>query len=115
MKNIKLGTKSLGLKASPLALLFYKQEFGADLVGDLIKMSALEKDMSKLDTVVILQLVWAMNKANAGLGKSFPCFEKWLDNLDKVDFTDQEFITAVIAEAEDGFFRGAGGTKPAGK
>ena len=115
MRNIKLGTKDIGLKASPLALLFYKQEFKSDLIGDLVKMAGLEKDMSRLDSVAVLQLVWAMNKAHNGMGKSFPGFEKWLDGLDGVDFTDQEFMNAVIAEAEDGFFRGAGGAKSAGK
>lgn len=110
MRTIKIGSKDIGLKATPLALLFYKQEFKSDLIGDLIEMSAIEKDMSKIDTVTILQLVWAMNKAYNGLGKPFPNFDKWLDNLDGVDFADQSFMTEIIAEAEDGFFRGAKST-----
>ena len=78
-------------------------------------MAELEKDMSRLDSVAILQLVWAMNKAYNGMGKSFPGFEKWLEGLDGVDFTDQEFMNVVFAEAKDGFFRGAGGAKTASK
>lgn len=74
MRTIVLGNKEIGLKATPLALLFYKQEFGADLIGDLTKMSGVEKDLSKLDIVAILQMVWAMNKAYNGLGKAFPPF-----------------------------------------
>lgn len=114
MQNITIGGKEIGLKATPLALLFYKQEFKSDLIGDLIKLSTLEKDLTKIDTVMILQLVWAMNKAYEGLGKAFPSFPKWLEELESIDVTDREFINAVIAEAEDGFFRGAR-SKPANK
>ena len=109
MRTIVLGNKEIGLKATPLALLFYKQEFGADLIGDLTKMSGVEKDLSKLDIVVILQMVWAMNKAYNGLGKAFPPFTKWLEEIESIDVTDPEFIGTIMAEAEDGFFRRAGG------
>jgi len=116
MTVITLGTQEIGLKASPLALLFYKQEFKSDLVGDLIKFAGnIDKDLSKIDTVVLLQMMWAMAKAANGLGKAFPPFAKWLEGLDGIDFTDLELMDAVIKEAENGFFRGARGVKPTGK
>jgi len=105
MRTIKIGEKEIGLKASPLALLYYKQAFGSDLVGDLVKMQDLEKDPSKIDSVVILQVAWAMNKAAEGKGKTFPHFESWLDQFEYVDFSDADTMTAIMNEAADGFFR----------
>jgi hypothetical protein len=105
MRTIKISEKEIGLKASPLALLYYKQAFGSDLVGDLVKMQDLEKDPSKIDSVVILQVAWAMNKAAEGKGKTFPHFESWLDQFEYVDFSDADTMTAIMNEAADGFFR----------
>jgi hypothetical protein len=142
MKTVKMGEKEIGLKASPLALLYYKQEFKTDLLGDLIKLAGnlaksggdliklaelaekssnevnindldLDAIAAELDTVAILKLVWAMNKTSEGPGKSFPNFEAWLDNLEVFDLTDQTFIGAVMQEAMNGFFRGGiGAAKP---
>jgi hypothetical protein len=71
-------------------------------------MSVIEKDMSKFDTIAILQLVWAMNKADS-YGEKFPNFEKWLAALECVDFSDSAFLTAALEEAQEGFFRKAQG------
>lgn len=136
MKIVKMGEKEIGLKATPLALLYYKQEFKTDLLGDLIKLAGnlaksggdliklaelveksnnevdindlnLDAIATELDTVAILKLVWAMNKASEGPGRPFPNFESWLDGLEVFDLTDREFIGNVMSEAMDGFFRGA--------
>jgi hypothetical protein len=141
MKIVKMGEKEIGLKATPLALLYYKQEFKTDLLGDLIKLAGnlaksggdlvrlaslvengnsevdisgidLDAVAAELDTVAILKLVWAMNKASVGPGSSFPNFESWLDGLEVFDLTDQAFIGNVMAEAMDGFFRRGNATKP---
>jgi hypothetical protein len=75
MRTIKIGEKEIGLKATPLALLYYMQEFNADLIGNLLKMQKLAKDPSAFDSVALLQIAWAMNKAAEGKGKAFPHFE----------------------------------------
>lgn len=103
--EIKIGEKEIRLRATPLALLYYKQEFGSDLLGDLIKMQDVAQDVSKIDTVACLQIIWAMNKAD-NYGKPFPSFEKWLAELESIDFTDPTFLVAAIEEAVDGFLRG---------
>jgi hypothetical protein len=105
MRTIKIGEKEIGLKATPLALLYYKQEFKTDLIGDLLKMQALANDPSALDSVAILQIAWAMNKAAEGKGKTFPHFESWLEQFEYVDFSDADTMTAIMDEAADGFFR----------
>ena len=117
MKTVQLGSKKIGLKATPLALLFYKQEFGSDLVTDLIELSKAEMDLSKLDFVVLLQLVWAMNRTYTGPGKQFPNFEEWLAQFDSMNLDDEQFYLDVLEEAEHGFFRGvtSGGPKPPAK
>lgn len=108
MRTIKIGKKEIGLKATPLALLFYRQEFDRDLVGDLMQMQDLADDPSKIDTVLLLQMAWAMAKAYEGVGQKFPGFLDWLAELESVDIT--EVITDITEEATDGFFRR--GSKP---
>ena len=38
MREITIGEKTIRVRATPLALLYYRQEFKTDLVGDLISM-----------------------------------------------------------------------------
>jgi len=104
MREITIDEKQIRVRATPLALLFYKQEFNTDLVGDLISMKEMANDPSQFDSIKMLQLIWAMNKADKPEG--FPSFEGWLSNLDSIDFGDGDMMTAAIEEAEDGFFRG---------
>ena len=113
MRTVDIGGKQVGLKATPLALLYYRQEFKSDLIGDLLKMQAIADEPSALDSVALLQIAWAMNKA-AEQGKSFPHFEAWLGQFEYVDFSDPDTMTEIMNEAADGFFRrGAGRAKPA--
>jgi len=122
MKELNIGEQKVRVRATPLALLYYKQEFKSDLIGDLTKLAAIKKsvveqpkdqsegkdkdyiDISKLDTVALLQLVWAMAKADAHPEK-FPSFIEWLSSLDGFDFSDSALLTAALEEAADGFFR----------
>ncbi len=104
MREITIGEKTIRVRATPLALLYYRQEFKADLIGDLISMQEVASDPSQFDSIKMLQLIWAMNKADKPEG--FPSFEGWLSNLDSIDFDDGDMMTAVIEEAADGFFRG---------
>jgi len=111
MRTVQIGNKELGLRATPLALLYYRQSFKKDLIEDLVSFQDMADmangDFSGFDSVKILQICYAMNKA-ANYGKSFPDFEKWLSELESIDFADEEFMLAVIEEATDGFFRSAG-------
>ena len=104
MREITIGEKTIRVRATPLALLFYKQEFKVDLVGDLMSMQNMANDPSQFDALKFMQLVWAMNKADNA--KDFPSFETWLGSLDSFDFADADVMTAVVEEATDGFFRG---------
>lgn len=102
MREITIDGKEVRVRATPLALLFYKQEFNSDLVGDLAKMQELETDPSKIDAVAVLQMTWAMAKADSP--KSFPSFEKWLSEFESFDIST--VFMDVVEEATDGFFRG---------
>jgi hypothetical protein len=113
MRTIRIDEQEIGLKATPLALLYYRQEFKSDLIGDLLKMQALADDPSALDSVALLQIAWAMNKAAEGMGKAFPHFESWLAQFEYVDFSDADTMMEIMNEAMDGFFRrGARRAKP---
>jgi len=104
MRELVIGESKVRVRATPLALLYYKQEFKSDLLGDLVKMQVLTTDPSKLDSVALLQLIWAMAKADAH-PERFPSFEGWLSTLDGFDFSDSEVLSAALEEAADGFFR----------
>lgn len=107
MREIVIDGKTVRVRATPLALLYYKQEFKSDLIGDLLKMQKMEKDPSQFDSLLFVQIVWAMAKADNP--KGFPGFEKWLEDLGSFDFSDEGLLLAVMEEATDGFFRrGAG-------
>jgi hypothetical protein len=106
MREITLDGKTLRVRATPLALLFYRQEFGADLIVDLVSLQSVGKDLADFNSVLFLQLLWAMAKADAPAG--FPPFEAWLGGLESFDFGDKDLIVAIIQEASDGFFRRSG-------
>ncbi|MFZ5645817.1 MAG: hypothetical protein ACOY46_19850 [Bacillota bacterium] len=105
MREITIGKKQVRVRATPLALLYYQQEFDSDLVGDIVKMKGAEKDPSKFDSVVCLRITWAMAKADTGINNSFPDFLTWLSELDSFDLSNPELLKAVMEEAADGFFR----------
>jgi hypothetical protein len=111
MRTIQIGEKQIGLKATPLALLFYQQAFGTDLIGDFTKMEKLQKDPSTFDTVFILKLAWAMAKAHEGVGKKFPDFMNWVAELEEFDISDTDVLNAILNEAMEGFFRRRSRTK----
>lgn len=110
MRELQIGEQQVRVRATPLALLFYKQEFKSDLLGDLVKMKAMKDDPSQLDTVALLQLIWAMAKADA-LGKLFPSFYEWVGSLDSFDFSDKDVLVSALEEAADGFFRSGSQSK----
>lgn len=137
MRELTIGEKTIRVRATPLALLYYRQEFKADLVSDLINFivsllglvsslsgkSANEisgEDIASLniskiditnlssiniDIVGLLQLVWAMAKADS-YGRPFPSFEEWMNGLESFDITDVTFLPAALEEAANGFFPG---------
>jgi len=115
MRKVRLGNKDLELRASPLALLFYRQAFGKDLIADLVSLQSLQGlakgDFSGLDTLLLLQIAYAMNRA-AKPGTNFPDFEQWLGELEYIDFGDTDWIMGVAEEAMEGFFRSAGSATP---
>jgi hypothetical protein len=110
MKNVTIGNKELGLRASPMALLFYQQNFNSDLIADLAKfqkenMDKIAKgDFSNFNSVELLQMTWAMNKA-AEYPDKFPAFEEWLGSFNSFQVTNANYIIGIIKEATDGFFR----------
>ena len=108
MRTAIIGGKKIRLRANPLALLYYKQEFDRDLLADIIKLQSLQSlqdgDFSSLDMVSLFQIAYAMNKA-AKPADVFPTFEEWLAQFETIGFDDPQWIVDVVEEAADGFFR----------
>ena len=67
MRIIKIGDKEIGLKGSPLALLYYQQDFKKDLIADLMSLQGLteyrEGDYSALNSVMTPANLYVLNKA----------------------------------------------------
>src|SRR5690625_7957387 len=116
MRELQIGDQLVRVCAMPLTLLYYKQEFKSDLLVDMVKFDAVATDITKIDTVVILQIIWAMAKADVGVSGKFPSFVEWAGELDSFDVSDKDLIRSAMDEAADGFFRsGASGRKAPGE
>lgn len=104
MREIVIGENTIGVNASALALLFYKQEFKSDLIKDFTKFSAgLNEDNTNYDGLQILTFLWALNKAHK-LPEKQPSFEIWLQGIE-FDFSDEVAMQGVMAEIVNGYFR----------
>lgn len=122
MREVQIGDKKLRLKGSVLSLLHYHQEFGRDLFGDLVGMVTglagfqelsndgevdLSKlDLSKLDSIALLRLIWTLARTAAGAGGQFPSFASWLEENEDINVFDLDLLTAAMEEAQKIFFRG---------
>lgn len=104
MREINIGEKIIKVRATPLTLLFYKQEFKSDMIGDIMKLQVVKNSPEQLDSLLFLQIIWAMEKT-ANFGNDFPSFTKWLETLDSFDISDADMLKVVFEEATDGFFR----------
>lgn len=106
MRDIKLGDKVIGARATTLALLFYKQEFKRPMVADYTKFSlALNEDENELDDMALLQFLWAMHRADCiGTDEKVPHFEAWLGTLEGIDFGDANLWKDVLTELGEGIF-----------
>ncbi len=102
MREICIGEKTIRVRATPLALLYYRQEFKSDLIGDMVKMQGVAADLTQFDSIAILQMIWAMAKADSH-GQQFPGFEGWLASLENINLSDSSFLVAALEEATDGF------------
>jgi hypothetical protein len=121
MREITIGDKTLRLMGSALSLLYYQQEFGRDLLGDMVgmmtglagfqaitnggKVDPSKLDFSRLDSVAILRLIWTLARTAAGVGGQFPSFQRWLEEHEDIDIFDPDLLTASMEEATKIFFR----------
>ena len=107
MREINIGRKPVQLRGGPLAQLYYRQEFGVDLLADVQKMQDPDKDPTSVDGVLLLQLAWCMAKGAEEYGKPFPSFPKWLAQFEYIDWADEEMVSGIMNEVTDSFFRSA--------
>lgn len=105
MREIIIGDKTIRVRATALALLYYRQAFKSDLIGDMVKMRVIQDSPEQFDSLLCLQFIWAMAKADS-YGRPFPDFEGWIASLGGIDLSNPMFIVAALEEAADGFFDG---------
>jgi hypothetical protein len=124
MREIRSGDTVLRIRASSLAIFFYKQEFKADILRDFsrickgwVESDVIKKhkagelntaDMTEVFNILpdgndLLQIVWALNKAqNVSEKLPTPHFAEWVE---KHDLSILEILPDVISECMHGFFR----------
>lgn len=137
MRHLTIGESTVPVETTPLAILYFRQEFGCDMTGvfcrvlmgflrafpsvagkSIEELRGLELDpaeitpeslvSAELDALGILQLVWAMAKAAAAPG-DWPGFEKWLATFDGARLFDDTFLVEALQAAADGLFHGEAG------
>lgn len=128
MQEINIGDKTVRLRGSNLSLLYYQQEFGRDLIGDLTKMitsmvsaEALkigrvdpeDMNLAAFDSVSLLRLIWTLARTAAGPTGNFPSFDVWLQENEELDLLNGELLQTVFAEAQRAFFRSQKTVAPA--
>lgn len=107
MREIKIGETTYGVRATTLALLFYKQEFKTSLLKDYVQASkCANEDGVLFDEITLMQIMWAMHKADK-LPEKIPGFIPWLEIVGEVDFSDKELYRGILTETVEGFFRQA--------
>ena len=127
MREVQVGDKTLRLRGSTLSLLHYNQEFGRDLLADLVGMMTglagiqvlasggeadpAKLDLSKLDSVALLRLIWTL--ARTAAGAPIPSFQRWLEEYEDINIFDPDLLAAAMEEATKIFFRSKPSVAPA--
>lgn len=105
MRSIKIGEKTYGVRATTLALLFYKQEFHRPLLTDYVNgAKEAESNGGMYDEILLLQIMWAMHKADR-LPEKTPSFIDWISEIEGFNFSDPEIYQSILGEAGEGFFQ----------
>lgn len=134
MREIKSGDIIMRIRASSLALFFFKQEFKKDLFKSLTNIckgwvsnpkimeyaksgaDINDGDAAEMmdilpDGLELLQITWALNKAqNQAESIQTPPFEHWLEKYGEIAVMD--IFQDVTEEAMQGFFRINNKSKP---
>lgn len=104
MREVRVGNRDVRVIGSPMTLFFYKKEFNADLIGDVLSFTKFHDDIGEMKGLEVLQIIWALEKT-ANAGKVFPGFETWLSEFEYLDFGSEDMLSAVMEVAEKAFFR----------
>lgn len=95
MKTCSICGRDVQIQGSPLTLVIYNNEFGADLMSDIA--NAYLGDT--IDAVALLKICWAMAKTK---DKNLDGFEDWLSKFDAEKFdllklkTSLEVVVSAI-------------------
>lgn len=123
MRVTNICGRELKLRANLLALTYYRQEFGKELLDDFKNLTELAKafdgykkdpknfSFEDLRLNDMFQLAYALNKASVPPSEHFPSFLEWQYDME-VDITELEWYEAVIEETLNGFFRTGKPSKP---
>ena len=98
--------ESMNLRATSVARLYFRQEFGRDVCESIRALTAdsVAYDRAAAETA---KLAWAMNKAdNFAAGVSTPDFPQWLETHRDFEFMDN--IVPIVREIAKGFMVKAG-------
>ena len=88
-KIVDIGGKEVRLKASAMTPVIYRNAFGRDIFkaqGSIFTLASKKlKDLANVDSVGVMEIVWAMAKT---ADRSLPGFEDWLETLEAFPILD---------------------------
>lgn len=106
MRVVVIGGHEFELVASPSTLYWYKCEFrDRDLISDLADATVARlSDPADIDGTTVAMIAWAMVKT--AHGGRFLGYNPWIAALGIEEFSYEQ-VSAILEEAERGFFRGS--------
>lgn len=107
MRTCSICGRDVQIQGSPLTLVIYNQEFGADLMSDIA--NAYLGDT--VDAVALLKICWAMAKTK---DKELANFDDWLSSFDAEEFDLLELkasLEVVVSAINAELFRVSASTE----
>ena len=114
-RTVELGGREFTVKAGPLSIFYFHEEFGSSILEEYARMFAsspeenAEKDLyevlAQYDWSAALRMTWAFEKTASSSPNEFPSWQSWIAAFEYIDMGDHEFMGQVGEEATRGLFR----------
>jgi len=112
MRTVELGGRTFDIKAGPLSIFYFNDEFGSSILTDYAKIfggkpedegQEFYESLAQFDWPSALRVTWAL--AKTATPKDFPPFPRWIGGFEYLNMGDSDFVLAVLEEATHGLFR----------
>lgn len=114
-RTVELGGRTFDIKAGPLSIFYFHEEFGNSIMEDYARMTAVSPEaasdkefyelLAQYDWPATLRLTWAFEKTADLNPNAFPPFDRWIGEFEYLNMGDHDFFIEVLGEATRGLFR----------